>query len=93
MYNVKFYIQGLIAIKFIKILKTLYVMVGFCQKLSQDLSFDKRPRVLSVDGNSIATPQGVRSDMLDPDPHGATLTSLLVKRGLGLVGREDSSTR
>ena len=31
----------------------------------------------------------VRSDMLDPDPHGATLTSQLVKRGLGLVSRRE----
>ena len=30
--------------------------------------------------------------MLDPDPHGATLTSQLVKRGLGLVSRKDLST-
>ena len=49
--------------------------------------------MLSVDDNSIVTPQGVQSDMLDPDPHGATLTSQLVKRGLGLVEREENSPR
>ena len=64
---------------------------GVTLKLSKHLTF-----VRSLSGEEFQfyclSLKVVQSDMLDPDPHGATLTSQLVKRGLGLVRREHQHT-